>query len=286
MQALVVSGRGYVGVTLPLVGTCQGADSAVLLRADRPVANRWRPATFTAVGLAVTPVAFPLDRSRAYRDIARLVVISHMDMNMTESERLIEEILSNRAIPHTKIPESTIRTPDYEVVIGDTKSYWEIKELTENPSETQIVDDVESGTVETYSIDSNRVSESIKSASGQLRKYGNAGNICVVALFDARDFFTKDLLFEMYIKSSMLGTAEYMQTRDGIFKEVKRNNGLLTNRMRYISAIAVLYKETKELAFYHNPNAVNKIEHEDFFKMFTNHFYAFQTDTGLEWKKV
>jgi hypothetical protein len=207
-------------------------------------------------------------------------------MKMTESERLIEEIFSNRAIPHTKIAESTIRTPDYEVVIGDTKSYWEIKELTENPSEKQILGNVESGVVKLYSIDSERVSECIKSASGQLRGYGNAGNICVVALFDARDFFTKDLLFEMYIRNSMLGTAEYLQTRDGIFKEVKRNNGLLTNRMRYISAVAVMYKATKELAFYHNPNAVNKIEHEDFFKMFTNHFYAVQTDKGLEWKKM
>ena len=207
-------------------------------------------------------------------------------MNMTESERLIEEILSNRAIPHTKIVESTIRTPDYEVVIGDKNSYWEIKELTENPSEKQIADNVESGVVEVYSIDSDRVSESIKSASGQLRSYGNAGNICVVVLFDARDFCTKDLLFEMYIKSAMLGTSEYMQTRGGIFKEVKRNNGLLTNRMRYISAIVVMYEATKDLVFYHNPNAVNKIEHEDFFKMFTNHFHAVQTDTGLEWKKI
>ena len=207
-------------------------------------------------------------------------------MNMTESERIFEEILSNRDIPHTKIVESTIRTPDYEVVIGDKNSYWEIKELTENPSEKQIKNNIESGIVEIYGICSDRVSESIKSASGQLRNYGGAGNICVVVLFDARDFCTKDFLFEMYIKSAMLGTAEYMQTQDGIFKEIKRNNGLLTNRMRYISAIVVMYEITKELIFYHNPNAANKIEHEDFFKMFTNHFHAVQTDIGLQWKNI
>lgn len=39
---------------------------------DRLVANRGGPATlFTIVGLAVAPVAFPLDRSRTYRDKRR-----------------------------------------------------------------------------------------------------------------------------------------------------------------------------------------------------------------------
>ena len=72
--------------------------------------------------------------------------------------------------------------------------------------------------------------------------HGNAGNICIVVLFDARNFATKDFLFEMYLRSSMLGSTEYMQMQDGHFKEIKRNGGLLTNRMRYISAIAVMYK--------------------------------------------
>lgn len=207
-------------------------------------------------------------------------------MKMTKSEILIEKILSNRAIPHTKIAESIDRTPDYEVVIGGTKSYWEIKQLDENLSEKAILKNVESETVEIYSVDSNRVSECIKSASGQLKNYGNAGSICVVILFDARDFCTKDILFDMHIKSAMLGTAEYMQTQNGTFKETKRNYGLLTNRMRYISAIAVMLEATQELVFYHNPYATNKIEHEDFLKKFTNHFYAVQTDIGLEWKKI
>lgn len=100
-------------------------------------------------------------------------------MNITESERLFEKILSNRAIPHTKITESTIKTPDYEVVLGDAKSYWEIKKLSENPSEKQIIDTVESGTAEIYSIDSDRASRSIDTASRQLREYGSAGNICI-----------------------------------------------------------------------------------------------------------
>lgn len=207
-------------------------------------------------------------------------------MNMTESERLIEEILSERSIPHNKIPDSTTRTPDYEVELGGTESYWEIKELSENPTEKQILDDVNSGIIEIYSIDSKRISESIKSASGQLRNHGNAGNICIVVLFDARDFATKDFLFELHLRSSMLGSAEYMQMQDGKLKEIKRNTGLSTNRMKYISAIAVMYKKDKELIFYHNPHALNKIEHEVFYKKFTNHFNAIQTTIGLEWIKI
>lgn len=207
-------------------------------------------------------------------------------MKITKSERLIEEILSDRAIAYNKIPVSTERTPDYEVVLGDTKSYWEIKELTENPTEKQIVNNVNSGIIDVYSIDSKRISESIKSAAGQLKIYGNAGNICIVALFDARDFSTKDFLFDMHLKSLMLGIAEYMQMQDGKLKEIRRNNGLLTNRMRYISAIVVVYEKTKDLVFYHNPNAQNKIGHEDFFKKFTHHFHATQTSSGLEWIKI
>lgn len=207
-------------------------------------------------------------------------------MNITESERLFEKILSNRAIPHTKITESTIRTPDYEVILGDAKSYWEIKELSESPSEKQIIDNVESGTAGIYSIDSDRASRSIDTASRQLREYGSAGNICVIALYDARDFCTKDFLFEMHIKSLIVGTAEYMQAKDGTFKEIKRNNGRLNGEKKYISAIVVIYKATSELVFYHNPYTTNKIVHEDFFKIFTNHFHAIQTDAGLEWKKI
>jgi hypothetical protein len=207
-------------------------------------------------------------------------------MNKTESEFLIEEILLSKAIPHTKITESTVRTPDYEVVISDKKSYWEIKELIENTNEKNILTNIETGINDVYTIDSRRVTQSIKSASGQLRNYGNAGDICIIVLFDARDFFTKDLLFEMHIKSALLGTAEYIQTESGYLKETKRNPGLLTNRMKYISAVAVMYKTTKELAFFHNPHAINKIQHESFFKLFTNNFHAIQTDMGLSWKKI
>ena len=63
---------------------------------------------------------------------------------MTKSEVLFEEILRNKGIQFQKIPESkNEERPDYQVGEGDSSSYWEVKEIEENPEEKKIIESIE-----------------------------------------------------------------------------------------------------------------------------------------------
>ena len=125
---------------------------------------------------------------------------------MTESESIFENLLSERNINFRKIPESSIKTPDYEIIHGG-RSYWEIKELTENPNEKSILNQVKNGISDVYSVNSHRVKDSIKKSCQQFIDFGVTKYPCIIVLYDSRDFITKDLLFSKCVKTIMLGKA-------------------------------------------------------------------------------
>jgi hypothetical protein len=205
---------------------------------------------------------------------------------MTESEKLFEEILRDPKIEPKKIPEGSSRTPDYEIKLNNFKTYWEIKELEENDKEKGIIDQLASDNPEIYSIDSKRVRHSIKSAFRQFQEYNVTDSPCIIVLYDSRKFAVKDILFYQYIESAMFGIVEYQEKLDGSIIEVKRHLGLLTNHKEFISAIAVMHKETKEIVFYHNPNANINIQSYTILKHFKYQFQFIKTPIGLEWKPV
>ena len=205
---------------------------------------------------------------------------------MTESETIFESILQGKGIPYDRIPETISRTPDYKINIGFTDSYWEIKELGKNPSEKEIIKNIEMNQQEAYSVDSSRVVNSVKSASDQFKKYGVASYPCVVVLYDSREFFIKDFAFAGYVQTAMYGSAEYIENSNGELVEVKRYNGLLTNRKKHISAIAILYKHTKNLFFFHNRNASHSLSENKILSKFDEHYRFESTDKGMEWKKI
>ncbi|WP_043317149.1 hypothetical protein [Microbulbifer sp. HZ11] len=204
---------------------------------------------------------------------------------MTESEQVLERIFKTKEISFKKIPESATRTPDYEVVAGFSKSFWEVKEICENGEEKEIIRKFEADQGEIFSVHSKRVESSIKSASGQFKSFGVTNYPCIIVLTDVRDFSVRDICFELYIKSAMLGSAEYMEFRDGSVREINRKNGLMTNRMSYISAVALMYCATDQLVFLHNPNTCNELP-EYFFNKFPEHYKVVNTSIGLEWTKV
>jgi len=89
---------------------------------------------------------------------------------MTRSEKLFEEIFEGFQIKFEKIPESNVRNeerPDYEVGEGGSLSYWEVKELEENPHEKEVVKAISNGEEEIYSVNSKRVRRSIQKAFHQ-----------------------------------------------------------------------------------------------------------------------
>ncbi|EGR2558777.1 hypothetical protein DX887_23585, partial [Vibrio alginolyticus] len=205
---------------------------------------------------------------------------------VTESESQFEATLYSKNIKFRKIPESEGKTPDYEVYLGNHLSYWEIKELTENPSEKQVLRDIEDECLGIYQVNSDRVVNSIKDAAKQLKNYGESKASRVIVLCDCRDFATMDFLFIPSIQKAMLGKAEYYAHRDGSFEEIKRHPGLLTNRMKYISAIAVLSVKTGKILFLHNPNATVSLFETDLIKHFDNHQVFEKTGGTNTWQQV
>ncbi len=205
---------------------------------------------------------------------------------MTKSESIFEFVLSERNIAFKKIPEATTRTPDYEVYIDNLVSYWEIKELKENPDEKAIQNQIKTDSHGIYSVNSLRVRNSIKSALRQFKDNGVTDYPCVIVLHDSRDFCIKDILLYQYIQNAMLGTAEYREDQKEGLVEIKRDNGLLTNRAKYISAVAILVESTKELHFFHNPNANNPLQHDNNLSQFKNHFYFIQENNGFVWRRI
>jgi hypothetical protein len=144
---------------------------------------------------------------------------------MTESENLLEEIFEKFGIAFERIPESSTpheKTPDYLVPIGDEMSYWEVKERDSNEDEEAISNPVDMGVSETYSVNSQRIRNSIKSACEQFKNYRVTDSPCVIVVYDARPFATKDLLFYPEIKAAMLGDAEFMASNNGVIKEISR----------------------------------------------------------------
>lgn len=205
---------------------------------------------------------------------------------MNESEKLFEKILTKPGITFSKIPASEIRTPDYKVFIGSLETFWEIKEVKENESEKDIVKSVESGQVKVYSVNSDRVEASIKSAAGQFKSYKVTDRACIVALTDLRDFSVKDLFFTQVVQSKMIGSGHYMQDGNGQYFECFREAGLFTNRKNYISAIAIMFKATEDIVFLHNPNANISILSEPLMEAFEHHYFVIKGQYGLEWKKL
>ncbi len=205
---------------------------------------------------------------------------------MTESELLLQKILTAKGVKHKKLPESGIRTPDFEVICGDLVSFWEVKELEENPDEKGILKNQEAGQGEIYSIDSDRIENQIKSACGQFKKYGVGDKPCVIVLCDVRGFAVKDLLLIQNIQTLMLGSAEFTQNRDGQWIEVHRHSGMFTSRKQYVSAVVVIFSATEKALVLHNPNASNSLLGSELMSVFPDQYQAIVQSNGLCWKKV
>jgi len=209
---------------------------------------------------------------------------------VTKSESLLEEILEKFGIAFERIPESSVpyeKTPDYLVSIGTEKSYWEVKELESNEDEQAILNSIDSGLSETYSVNSRRVRNCITSACEQFKSYGVTGSPCIIVLYDARPFETRDLLFYVEIKAAMLGIAEFMVNESGEIKEISRKNAMLNRTGKtYISAIVVINDYAKEAFVLHNPNANISLLNSPLRTKLNHHEVACFTENGVVWKKI
>jgi hypothetical protein len=58
-------------------------------------------------------------------------------MPKTISEEVFEEYCAGRGIPCNRIPETSTKTPDYELVLGTQRVIVEVKEIARNPEERE-----------------------------------------------------------------------------------------------------------------------------------------------------
>ncbi|WP_444899701.1 hypothetical protein ACJJIX_05325 [Microbulbifer sp. VAAC004] len=209
---------------------------------------------------------------------------------MTKSESLLEDILKKFGIAFERIPESNVpnkKTPNYLVPLGDIDSYWEVKELEPNEDEEAISKIFEAGKGEVYSVNSRRIRNSIKSACEQFKNYKVTDSPCVIVLYDARPFATKDLLFYPELKTAMLGRAEFIAKHNGEIKEISRKGALLKkNGKTYVSAIVVIHDHAKEAVVLHNPNAKIPLLESSLKRSLNHHEVANFTENCIAWKKV
>jgi hypothetical protein len=203
-----------------------------------------------------------------------------------ESEKLFENILTKLGIGFSKIPESEIRTPDYKIYFGSLDTFWEVKEIERNEPEKIILKAIDQGENEIYSVHSGRGENSVKSAADQFKSYKVTDQPCIIVLTDHRDFAVKDFLFIQAVQSKMVGIGHYMQNSSGHYYECNRESGLFTYRKKYISAIAIMFKETDQIVFLHNHNANISFLNGPIKSLFEHHYVVIKSEYGLKWQKL
>lgn len=203
----------------------------------------------------------------------------------TKSEKIFEEILGRKKIVFNRIAEDANKTPDYEIILDDMRTYWEIKELSENEDQKKLRKQIDQGEVLAIDIQSDGLEDKIKKAKQQFKGYKVENQPCIIVIADCREFFFKDFNILISLKGLIIGNAHYAENEDGYLTEIYRELGLLTNRGKYISAIAFLNEKQQDLIFLHNPNTIYPLLNGPLTSLFKHHEFVQKTKQGLTWVK-
>ncbi|MCH7312383.1 hypothetical protein [Acinetobacter sp. ANC 4805] len=203
----------------------------------------------------------------------------------TKSEQLFEEILERKKISFIRIEEKINKTPDYKIVLDNMDTYWEIKELNNTDFQRETIKKIEANEVLSIDINSNGLENQIRKAKRQFKGYEVDTHSCVIVIADYRNFFFKDFSIISTLKSLMIGRAHYAISSNDSLVQISRDLGLFTYRGEYISAVAFILQEQKELMFLHNPNARISLLKSPLTSLFSNHEYVNRTEQGDYWSK-
>lgn len=201
-----------------------------------------------------------------------------MGNELTRSEQLFEEFCRLNHTGFNRLPECDTKQPDYEILFGDQKVVFEIKQIEANDSDVKFHADFK---VRSRNPDhvADRVRNAIDSASKQIRSYleANGNTPAIVVIFDdANNGHTDPYI----IQTAMHGWEEATFSvpadvnRSPTFVDIgfgQRNNKLIrSDRKTHISAVATLHEyeeiapphERKlSLCFYHNQHASNSFDY-------------------------
>lgn len=206
---------------------------------------------------------------------------------LTVSEKLLNDILCRKGLSPIRIPPSGVdgeRRPDFKVEIGHTTTIWEVKEICANPNERSIEEAVSEGCV--YSIKSKpRLNSDIDSAIKQFISYGCTNNPCIIAIMDNRSFFTKDLILPSLIMSILAGRGHYSTNENGESYEIHRDKSRISNHT-FLSAIALIHKETEEITLFHNPKSAFPLVFPYLTTVFKYHYHLEKKEHGHIWTQT
>lgn len=196
-----------------------------------------------------------------------LLLVSIFSMSIeTISERLFKQHCTDRGVPCVRIEETTYRVPDYELMIGSSTVFAEVKQLDPNERD-RAREAVPAGQLVGSAISPyKRVRNLLGEAYAQLRPYARKGHPTIVVCYNNAGIL--NFIDNFTITRAMFGgmAVRISLEPDGVIRPTGQGftggRKVTRNSCRGLSAICVLTalprNETKLIA-YHNPYATNAI---------------------------
>jgi len=103
---------------------------------------------------------------------------------MTASEQYFERFCERRGIPISRLPEGTVKTPDYQIVVDGIEIVVEVKQIEPKDEDRGVLSDVVEGKAASYWVDMSRPRQSIHDGVKQLRAYAKGKRPGVVVLYE------------------------------------------------------------------------------------------------------
>jgi len=219
---------------------------------------------------------------------------------MTTSEDLFERFCKENNIGYSKIEESTIKTPDYEIEIDGLTVITEIKQIDPNKEEKELIRKLENGEmVTTGGTPGDRVRSKIKSASPQLSKLAKGKYPSIVVLFNNIPFALGNPTEAYNIRVGMYGLESIVLSVPNNYeapptvkdRKFGPKRKLTEEHNTTISAVAVLSKNQEgelRLEVYHNQFAAIPLPHGLLSTRNVSEYVLSENQTGVfqEWKSI
>jgi hypothetical protein len=214
---------------------------------------------------------------------------------MTESEQLFERFCERRGISCERIPEATRRTPDYEIIAGDTRIKVEVKQIEPNADDRATIGKLERGQSAPQWLDMSRARQSILDAVRQLRPHVKGRQPGLVVLYETHSWLGyldgDDMARCLYGDEIIRGRVPRHAEEEALLLESGYGGGRVATEGHNttLSAVAVLRAspEVDGLWIYHNMFAEHPIEPRRFCFPGVRHF-AWRPQRGqmAKWVEV
>ncbi len=194
---------------------------------------------------------------------------------MTTGERRFVEFCHKHGFQFRRVDEKPDRqTPDYVLFPAESPVIVEIKDLTNNPEDTEVLNRLRTERFAVWGTSKvgNRIRNKIKSAREQLKQQALSSTPSILVIVDDRDE-SVSILSSYEIAVAMFGYQTMIMGSDGHVSQRFGSGAQMTVRSRtYISAIGVLGKDL-QLDLYLNFYAENPLSSNSLIRCAAVRFY-------------